>query len=69
MDWIQFLIAIIIFGGCFLWSGMESRAHIRLFEARIGRRMDTLIRMLHNEMKDFQNRLQGIEQKHKSKKL
>jgi len=66
MDWIQFIIFAGGVFGCFFWNRSESRADIRHMDAKLESSRD-LVRAIHDEMKDFHNRLCRIEENREKK--
>ena len=67
MDWIQFTIFAGGVFGCFFWNRSESRADIRHMDAKLEATRE-LVRAIHDEMKDFHNRLCRIEEKNSNSK-
>lgn len=61
MDWVQFLIFIIVFVGLFTWNRTESRADYRHMEAYVKVTIDSI----KEEIKDFHGRLCAIEERNK----
>lgn len=57
MEWTQFLILIATLAGLFIWNRSESRADYR--------HLESLIRAIQDEIKDFHGRLCAIEEKRK----
>lgn len=62
MEWSQFLILIIAFVGLFTWNRSESRADYRHMEDKMEATRE-LVRAIHDEVKNFNNRLLEIESK------
>lgn len=67
MDWMQFTLFLVsIIGmfltivGMFLWNRSESRSDIRHMEGKLESTRE-LVRAIHDEMRDFHNRLIEIE--------
>jgi hypothetical protein len=60
MEWAQFLLFIVAFVGLFTWNRSESRADIRHMDAKLESTRE-LVRAIHDESKDFHNRLCAIE--------
>ena len=71
MEWGQ--IAVLVLGNgaliipLFLWNRSESRADIRHMDAKLESTRE-LVRAIHDEMKDFHNRLCAIETRNVEKK-
>lgn len=55
MEWVQFIIFFVGIFGLFIWNRTESRADIR--------HMDTRLRAIEDEIKDFHGRLCAIEER------
>ncbi|HEY3527468.1 MAG TPA: hypothetical protein VGK47_14830 [Nitrososphaeraceae archaeon] len=66
MDWIQFIIFAGGVFGCFFWNRSESRADIRHMDAKLESNRE-LVRAIHDEIKDFHNRLCRIEENRERK--
>lgn len=64
MDWIQFTIFAGSIIGLFFWNRSESRADIRHMDSKLESTRE-LVRAIHDEMKDFHNRLCRIEESRK----
>jgi hypothetical protein len=60
MDGIQFTVMLIAFVGLFTWNRTESRADTRHMDAKLESTRE-LVRAIHDEVKDFHNRLCDIE--------
>ena len=61
MDWIQFIIFVGSTVGLFFWNRSESRADIRHMDTKLEATRN-LVHAIHDEMKDFHNRLCRIEE-------
>ncbi len=68
MDWIQFLVMAITLGGLFVWNRTESRADIRHMDNKLEETRE-LVRAIHDEVKDFHNRLAIQDFQYKKKLL
>ena len=55
MEWVQFITFFVGIFGLFIWNRTESRADIR--------HMDTRLRAIEDEIKDFHGRLCAIEER------
>jgi len=64
MEWTQFAIFFIGVFGLFIWNRTESRADIRHMDNKLESTRE-LVRAIHDEMKDFHNRLCKIEENRK----
>jgi hypothetical protein len=64
MDWIQFAIMTVTFVGLFTWNRSESRADIRHMDSKLESTRE-LVRAIHDEMKDFHNKLALQDQEFK----
>jgi len=64
MDWAQFATLLISFMAVFLWNRTEGRSDIRHMDAKLESTRE-LVRAIHDEMKDFHNRLCKIEERNK----
>lgn len=64
MEWSQFAIFLISTLGLFFWNRSESRADIRHMDTKLESTRE-LVRAIHNESKDFHNRLCEIEKEKK----
>ncbi len=64
MEWTQFLIMFLGMIGLFAWNRTESRSDIRHMDNKMDA-MRELTYAIHQEMKDFHNRLCVIEEKRK----
>lgn len=60
MLWEQFALFLLSAFGMFFWNRSESRADIRHMDAKLESTRE-LVRAIHNESKDFHNRLCDIE--------
>jgi hypothetical protein len=68
MGW-EHILALILGNGAliiplFLWNRAESRADIRHMDSKLESTRE-LVRAIHDEMKDFHNRLCAIEERNK----
>jgi hypothetical protein len=61
MDWTQVLVILGTNMGLFLWNRSESRTDIRHMDSKLESTRE-LVRAIHDEMKDFHNRLCKIEE-------
>ncbi len=61
MDYIQFATMFISVVGLFVWNRTESRADNRHNDAKLESTRE-LVRAIHDEMRDFHNRLCKIEE-------
>lgn len=61
MEWTQFVIFCGGVFGLFFWNRSESRADIRHMDSKLESTRE-LVRAIHDEMKDFHNRLCKIEE-------
>lgn len=66
MDWIQFTIFFFGVFGLFIWNRTESRNDIRHMDAKLESTRE-LVRAIHDEVKDFHNKLFAIEERNKNK--
>lgn len=66
MGYIEFFSLLATLIGMFFWNRSESRADIRHMDAKLESTRE-LVRAIHDEMKDFHNRLCAIEQRNSSK--
>lgn len=60
MEWMQFIIFFIGVFGLFIWNRAEGRADARHMDTKL-ESMRNLHLAIHDEMKDFHNRLINIE--------
>lgn len=61
MDWIQVISLFLANAGLIIWFRAESRADWRHMDAKL----DTYMKCVQEEMKDFHGRLCAIEEKNK----
>ena len=64
MEWTQFIIFFIGVAGLFIWNRTESRADSRHMDSKL-ESMRNLNIAIHEEIKDFHNRLVEIEKNRK----
>jgi len=62
MDWIQFIIFFIGVFGLFIWNRAEARADARHMDGKLEAQRN-IISAIHEEMRDFHNRLCDIERR------
>ena len=66
MEWTQFVLFFIGVGGLFIWNRAEGRSDARHMDIKLeGQR--NLITAIHDEMKDFHQRLVAIEERNRGK--
>jgi len=67
VDWIQFAIMLITMAGMFAW--LRADTAINRSEAAADRRdILTLIRAIHDEMRDFHGRMCTLEERYRKEK-
>ena len=71
MGW-EHILALLLGNGAliiplFLWNRAESRSDIRHMDSKLESTRE-LVRAIHDEMKDFHNRLYSLEERYKEKK-
>jgi len=64
MEWTQFIIFVLGVFGLFIWNRTESRADNRHMDAKL-ESMRNLSLAIHDEMRDFHNRLVDVEKNRK----
>ena len=64
MEWPQFAIFLATIAGMFFWNRSESRSDVRHMDNKIDA-IRELVHAIHDEMKEFHNRLCGLEAKKK----
>lgn len=61
MEWLQVFAMMLTMSGLFLWNRSESNADRR----ELRQAMDTQLKAIHEEMKDFHGRLCAIEERNR----
>ena len=60
----QLLIILLTIAGLFIWNRTESRADIRHMDNKL-EYIRSLVNAIHNEMKDFHERLYKLEERNR----
>lgn len=64
MEWEQFTVLLVTILGMFIWNRSESRSDIRHMDTKL-ESTKSLIIAIHDEIKDFHNRLCIIEERNR----